>query len=82
MAGALNRLGTWGQEMEAYALKILGNESMVTKYNEINQRIIARSLQLFDTDKPRIAIPLLEYFSNLIKSNQKMETLDQNSPLY
>jgi hypothetical protein len=46
-------------------------------------RIVNRSLTLVDTNKARIAIPLLDFFSQFLQANNKKgKEIDPNSEIY
>jgi len=68
MAGSLNRLGQWALELHDNAAQILGEQNVdqIQAYHSIVQRIINRSLALVDTDKARIALPLMDFFSKFL----------------
>lgn len=47
------------------------------------QRIVTRALALVDTDKARIALPLLDFFSKFLQANNsKTKELDPSSELF
>jgi hypothetical protein len=77
MAGSLNRLGQWALELHGSVNVLLNNnQNLVQAYDHIFQRVINRSLQLLNTNKPRIALPLLEFFAQFMKANQKVTDID------
>ena len=72
MAGSINRLGQWALELHGNKMTILANKGLVEAYEQIYQRIINRALTLVNTNKPRIALPLLEFFGQFLKAHQKV----------
>ena len=64
MAGAINRLGIWTLDYELYENfdSILGNEIMKSYYQIFN-RIFNRALALLNTNRPKIALKILDFFT-------------------
>ena len=47
----------------------MGQKELIESYNLIYIRIINKGLNLLDTDKSRIALPLLEFFIQFLRAN-------------
>ena len=64
MAGAINRLGIWTLDYELYENfdSILGNEIMKSYYQIFN-RIFNKALALLNTNRPKIALKILDFFT-------------------
>ena len=72
LAGAINRVGQWCLEIHGTEKATYNNdEAQIAKYREVFQSIINRAIQLFDTDNPKIALPLLEFLTMFIKTYEK-----------
>lgn len=71
MAGALNRLGSWCLEHHGNVENILGaqNQDAILAFQQIFSRTIDKALSLLDTDRPRVALPLLEFFQQFMKAH-------------
>ena len=70
MAGAINRLGQWALELHKNADQILqGQKDQVDAYKHIFACIINKGLSLIDTDKARIALPVMDFFIEFIRAN-------------
>lgn len=82
MAGALQKLGNWCLELIDNVKTLLKDDQMIAKYTQVFERIVNRALLLVDTDKPRIAIPLLDFFGNLIRANMKWSTMEESHPTF
>ena len=65
MACSISRLGLWALEIYPNAEKVLGaqNTQMIESFNSIFERLVNRSLILVDTDKSRIAIPIMDFLT-------------------
>lgn len=78
MAGAINRLGIWALDYELYENfdSILGNEIMI-KYYQIFTRIFNRALTLLNTNRPKVAIKIIDFFTQFVKINSKIKDINQ-----
>lgn len=81
MAIAINKLGQWALELHSNVEQILGyqNTELIQAYHSIFQRLISKALELVDTDKARIALPLMDFFTQFLKSSHLKKGLDPNS---
>jgi hypothetical protein len=62
MSGAINRLGQWCLEIYGKADLILVQPQLIQQYEDIMNRVLAKGINLFDTNNPKIALHLLELF--------------------
>lgn len=81
MAGCVSRLGIWCLELFGNVDKLLGPEFQGV-FDQLFSRIVDKAIQLLDTNKPRIANQLLEFSHLYMTANGKVQTLDQNDPLF
>ena len=82
MAGAINRLGQWCLEIYGKADLILVQPQLIQQYEDILNRVLAKGINLFDTNNPKIALNLLEFFKQFVSANSKVKELDPASPLF
>ena len=64
MAGSINRLGQWCLEVHGNeAAKFDDSKQHIDYYRDVFTNITNRAILLYDTDNPRFAIPLTEFFT-------------------
>ena len=78
MAGAVNRIDIWALDEELYtANSTLSNNEFLVKYYSTFDRIFNRALSLLDTNRPKIGIKILEFFTAFVRINLKIKDINQ-----
>lgn len=72
MSTSLNKLGIWCLELSGNVNNILNDATLAATFEQIYERIITRSLDLLNTNRPRIANPLLDFFNKYMTSIRKI----------
>ena len=77
MSGTVNRLGIWALDEELYgANSVVNNNDFLNKYYETFDRIFNRALSLLNTNRPKIGIKILEFFTAFVRSNLKIKDMN------
>ena len=80
MAGAVNRIGGWALDEELYgANSTINNNEFLVKYYLTFDRIFNRALSLLNTNRPKIGIKILEFFTAFVRINLKIKDFNQAS---
>ena len=82
MSTSLNKLGIWCLELSGNVNNILNDPTLAATFEQIYERIMSRALDLLNTNRPRIANPLLDFFNKYMTSIRKINQLEETDPLF
>lgn len=79
MANAIKKLGFWLVDLTHNINTLLKDQDVIKAYMAVYERVTNRALQLLDTDRARVATPLLEFFCNFVNQARSKQQMDESS---
>mmetsp|Transcript_20216 Transcript_20216/g.30978 ORF Transcript_20216/g.30978 Transcript_20216/m.30978 type:complete len:119 (+) Transcript_20216:55-411(+) len=77
MAIAINGVGQWALDIKGQEDKSFNSDAAaIQQFKHIFSTVTQRGLALLDTDKPRVTLPLMEYFIRFLKQHQKIQKVE------